>query len=47
VADAYLFVMLLWAGKHKIPVPAALTTFAEHMRSRPTVQAALKRELLA
>jgi glutathione S-transferase len=47
VADAYLFLMLLWAGKFGIPVPKSLQTLADHMRSRPTVQAALKREHLA
>jgi glutathione S-transferase len=44
VADAYLFVMLLWAEKNKLPVPEPLPAFARCMRSRPTVQAALKHE---
>ncbi len=44
VADAYLFVMLMWAAKSGITVPERLTQFAGHMRSRPTVQAALRHE---
>jgi glutathione S-transferase len=44
VADAYLFVMLLWAQKNKIALPDALKTFVEHVKARPTVQVALKHE---
>jgi glutathione S-transferase len=44
VADAYLFVMLLWAAKFKIAIPEPLRVLTKHMRSRPTVQAALRRE---
>jgi glutathione S-transferase len=44
VADAYLFVMLLWAAKNKLRVPETLTDFSNKMRSRPTVQIALKHE---
>jgi glutathione S-transferase len=44
VADAYLFVMLLWAKKNKIPMPETLAALSERMRSRPTVQVALKHE---
>ena len=44
VADAYLFVMLLWAAKNKIAVPEPMKAFSQHMRSRLTVQAALRRE---
>ena len=44
VADAYLFVMLTWAMKHKIAIPQPLKAFLQHMRARPTVVAALKRE---
>jgi glutathione S-transferase len=44
VADAYLFVMLLWATKNKLRVPETLTDFSNKMRSRPTVQIALKHE---
>ncbi len=44
VADAYLFVMLMWAAKNRIAIPEPLKAFSAHMRSRPTVVAALKRE---
>jgi glutathione S-transferase len=44
VADAYLFVMLLWAAKNKIDIPKPLKTLAEHMRARPTVDIALRQE---
>ncbi len=44
VADAYLFVMLLWAGKQKIKLSEPLRLLVQHMRSRPTVQAALRQE---
>jgi glutathione S-transferase len=47
VADAYLFVMLTWAAQRKIPIPPPLGSFMAHMKSRPTVVAALKREGLA
>ena len=44
VADAYLFTMLLWSGKQKIKLQEPLRLLVEHMRSRPTVQAALRQE---
>jgi glutathione S-transferase len=44
VADAYLFVMLMWATKNGISVPDPLVEFSKRMRSRPTVQAALRHE---
>jgi glutathione S-transferase len=44
VADTYLFVMLMWAVKNKIAIPDKLTTFSERMKSRPTVQVALRHE---
>jgi glutathione S-transferase len=44
VADAYLFVMLVWARKNAIKVPAALTSYFEGMKSRPAVQLAIKHE---
>ena len=47
VADAYLFVMLLWAAKNEINIPKPLKTLAEHMRARPTVDIALRQEGLA
>jgi glutathione S-transferase len=43
-ADGYLFVMLLWAKKNAIEVPAALESFLETMKGRPAVQRALKEE---
>jgi len=44
VADPYLFVMLMWATKNGLRFPDSLKEFAERMRSRPTVQVALKHE---
>jgi glutathione S-transferase len=44
VADPYLFVMLMWATKNRLRFPDSLKEFAERMRSRPTVQVALKHE---
>jgi glutathione S-transferase len=44
VAEAYLFVMLLWAAKNTIAVPEPMKAFSQHMRSRPTVQGALRRK---
>lgn len=47
VADAYLFVTLLWAAKNKIDIPQPLKVLAEHMRARPTVDIALRQEGLS
>jgi len=44
VADFYLFVILLWAAKNKITIPQPLKALSEHIRTRPTVQVALRRE---
>jgi glutathione S-transferase len=44
VADAYLFVMLMWAAKNKFTIPDTLTAFSQRMKSRPTVQVALRQE---
>lgn len=44
VADAYLFVMLLWAKRVELDVPPALQAFGERMKARPAVQLALKHE---
>lgn len=41
VADFYLFVTLLWAGKAGVPVPERLVALRERMLSRPAVQAAM------
>ena len=44
VADCYLFVMLLWAAKNRIDVPASLETFRDRMKTRPAVREAMQRE---
>jgi glutathione S-transferase len=46
VADCYLFVMLLWADKNQIEVPAKLSDFAERMEARPAVRKAMEHEKL-
>ena len=43
-ADAYLFVMLVWAGQQGVDVPEPLKGFEQRMRARPAVQLALKHE---
>ena len=43
-ADCYLFVMLLWAAKNQIDVPAPLEAFRERMKARPAVQTAMQHE---
>ncbi len=47
VADAYLFVMLMWSGKNGVQVPAPLAAFAERMKAREAVRLALQHEGLA
>jgi glutathione S-transferase len=47
VADAYLYVMLRWAGMQKLDVPEPLPAFIERMEARPAVQQALQHEGLA
>lgn len=44
VADAYLFVMLLWAKKNAIDLPADFAAFHERMMARDAVQTAMKHE---
>ena len=44
VADCYLFVMLLWAGKMGVDVPPALAPFRERMMARNAVTTAMKHE---
>ncbi|MEO8937076.1 MAG: glutathione S-transferase N-terminal domain-containing protein [Burkholderiaceae bacterium] len=44
VADAYLFVMLLWAKKNGIEVPTKLAALRDRMQDRPAVQTAMKHE---
>jgi glutathione S-transferase len=44
VADCYLFVMLMWANKFGVTVPAALTAFRDRMMARPAVITAMQHE---
>jgi glutathione S-transferase len=44
VADAYLFVMGLWAQKNGLPLPDPLSAFVARMKARPAVLAALQHE---
>jgi glutathione S-transferase len=44
VADAYLFVMCLWAQKNGLTLPAPLPAFVIRMKSRPAVKLALEHE---
>jgi glutathione S-transferase len=47
VADAYLYVMLRWAGMVGLDVPEPLAAFAERVEARPAVRQALRHEGLA
>lgn len=47
VADAYLFVVLSWAGYVKLELSPKLKTYQGRIAARPAVQAALKAEGLA
>jgi glutathione S-transferase len=44
VADFYLFVMLLWAVRFEVPVPATLAALRERMAARPAVRTAMRDE---
>jgi glutathione S-transferase len=44
VADCYLFVMLTWAQKNKVRIPAGLKAWFDRVKARPAVQLALKHE---
>lgn len=44
IADAYAFVMLTWAPRFEIPLPAELEGYVQRVRSRPAVQQALREE---
>ena len=44
VADAYLFVMCLWAQKLGLPLPDPLPAFVTRMKARPAVRLALEHE---
>jgi len=47
VADFYLFVMLAWAERFGVTVPAALVPVYANLKARPAVQATLAAEGLA
>jgi glutathione S-transferase len=47
VADAYLYVMLRWAGMVGLDVPEKLAAFARRVEVLPAVQQALRHEGLA
>lgn len=44
VADFYLFVMLLWAARFKVPTPPVLEALRARISARPAVQRALADE---
>lgn len=44
VADAYLFVMLLWARKDGISIPDPLPAFVDRMMARDSVRTAMQHE---
>lgn len=44
VADAYLFVMLMWAKKNDLPLPAPLDAYFDRVRARDGVRGALEME---
>jgi len=44
VADFYLFVMLLWAERFDVAVPAPLSDLRRRMERRPAVSAAMRHE---
>jgi glutathione S-transferase len=43
-ADCYLIVMLLWAARFNLALPAALQAYRERALARPSVQAAMQAE---
>ncbi|HEY3695794.1 glutathione transferase GstA [Phenylobacterium sp.] len=47
VADAYLFVMLRWAGANDLKIPERLAAFMGRMGDRPAVRLALRHEGLS
>jgi glutathione S-transferase len=47
VGDFYLLVMLLWAGKQGIDVPARLSELRDRLMARESVQTALRHEGLS
>ena len=47
VADAYLFVMLMWARKNGLSLPNPLLAYVERIKARPAVRRSLEEEKLA
>jgi len=47
IADCYLVVMLMWAGRQAIALPANLSAYFGRMIARPSVKQALEEEGLA
>lgn len=47
IADAYLFVMVMWAGMHGIELPSNLSGYFARMKQAPSVAKALAEEGLA
>lgn len=46
-ADAYFYVMLRWAKRYNVELPAPLEAYCERIEARPSVKAALEEEGLA
>jgi glutathione S-transferase len=44
VADAYAFVVINWARRFEVSVPAKITAYFERIRARPAVQKTLQEE---
>lgn len=44
VADAYLFVMLMWAGKNGLAIPETLAAYSARLKTRPAVRLSLEHE---
>jgi glutathione S-transferase len=44
VADAYLFVIMTWAGPQGVTIPAPLAAYFDRMKARPAVAAAMASE---
>lgn len=44
VADFYLFVMLLWANRFAVPIPAPLVALGDKIAAKPAAQAAMRFE---
>ena len=47
VADAYLFVMLMWASMTGVTIPAPLAAYSARLKARPAVRLSLEHEGLA